>query len=494
MFKTIQNLWFGSEDSYYVLLNAVEQLAALEAKGPEAIKAAVMARGGSGSDDPFDLPPLYQVDNGVATLSIQGSLMNGTAGFYRLFGVLGYGDIQGALAQIAGNKDVKSVVLNIDSGGGAVNGLEDTGVMIQQLDAVKPVIAYTGGSMNSAAYWLGISARKTYSSRTAQVGSVGTLIVHMDHSKRLADGGVKPTLVRFGKYKALANPYEPLSDDGKAHLQGMADEAGEIFVDYASSRRGVTAAKFQSTMGEGRVFMGRTAAEKGLIDGVMSSAELGSFVKTLDKAKTGGNNARNSGRDSNMKLSAQILTLILGGATLDKLDLSAASANVDGIALEAEALTALQAEATALIEAVKGQSAVVATATSSAVAAAEAPLKTKLTELEASVSTLTSKVALAESAANDLNGKLTASNEIAGKQAGIVKASISTMSVALGGSADLAASLTGPELLAEHERLATQFQAKFPAGGVAAVHAVTRQEPAGAGPSLHFRSLVKPAA
>ena len=497
MFKTAPNLWFGSEDSYYVVLDAMAQLSALEAQGPEAIKAAILARGGN-SADPFNLPPLWNADNGVATLNIQGSLINGYAGFYRLFGVIGYDDIQEALSQIAGSKDVKSVVLNIDSGGGAVNGLEGTGAMIRALDAVKPVIAYTDGSMMSAAYWLGISARSTFSSRTAQSGSIGTLIVHLDRSKQLADNGIKPTLVRYGKYKALANPLEPLSKEGEEHLQNMADEAGQIFVDYASSRRGVTAGEFQKTMGEGRVFMGQSALKVGLVDAVMSTAELASHMKTLDKSKTGSNNSRNSGRDPQMKLSKATVELIMSGVALDKLDLSAPEANVDGVKPEADALAALQAEATLLIEAVAAQASktgeVQAQAVTQAVTAATTALNEKVSQLEADVSAAAAKVALAEEAAASLTGKLAASAGLAGKQAEIVKASISTMSVALGGTADIGASLAGEELLAEHDRLATQFKAKFPAGGVAAVTSVTKIDKTHAGPSAQFRSLVKPAA
>lgn len=195
-----------------------------------------------------------------------------------------------------------------------------------------------------------------------------------------------------------------------------------------------------------------------------------------------------------MKLSKATVELIMSGVALDKLDLSAPEANVDGVKPEADALAALQAEATLLIDVVAAQASKAGEVQAQAVTAATAPLTAQIATLTEAVTAAQAKVTLAEEAAASLTGKLTASAELAGKQAEIVKTSLSTMSVALGGTADLGASLTGTELLAEHDRLATQFQAKFPAGGVAAVAAVVKKDQKHAGPSAQFRSLLKPAA
>jgi signal peptide peptidase SppA len=457
----VGNLWFGTEDSYLTYLDAQEKAHALEAAGPEALKAAIQMRGGGRGDDPFGLPPLWHMDNGTAVVSVQGSLVNGSAGFFRLFGVIGYDDIKGAIAEALDSKDVKRIVLDIDSGGGAVNGVEDAGNFIRKASTVKPVITFTGGTMASAAYWLGVSADHVFAAKTAQVGSVGTLIVHMERSKQLHDMGVKPTLIRYGKYKALGNPYEPLSDEGKEQLQGLADESGKIFVEYAAERRGVSPDKFQKTMGEGRVFMGRQALEIGLVDAVMSFEEFNSHAKTLDKRKPTVENSRHSAQGPDMKLTAlsqAVILAIAGGTAVASLGLSAEAANVEGVKPEpadVEKLTAQATEVAAAFEASK------TAAVTAAVTAATTPLTAKVQGLE-------SKVALLEAGASDLTGKATAANELAASYAGVVRASIASMCVALGAT-DSTSALQGAALLAEHEKLAEQFKAKYPAGGVAAV-------------------------
>jgi signal peptide peptidase SppA len=451
------SLWFGTEDSYDAVLNAMAQARELEAKGPEALKTAIQMRGGGMGGDPYGLPPLWHVmENGTAVVDIAGSLVNGSAGFYRLFGIVGYEDIKGAIAEALDAKDVKRIVLNIDSGGGAVNGVEDAGSFIRKAASVKPVLTFTGGTMGSAAYWLGSSADHVFAAQTAQVGSVGTLIIAMERSEQMKKDGITAKVFRYGKYKALANSYEKLTADGEEQLQNLADESGKIFVEYAAGRRGTTPEKFQKTMGEGRVFMGRQAAEVGLVDGIMSFDEFAMHAKTLDKRKATAENSRHSAQGTQMKIRAisKAVTLaILGGTKIEALGLSAPVANVEGIAPEAEDVTALTAEAAEVQAAFEA-------ATAKAVLEAKAVSDKALSDLNA-------KVALLEAGAADLSGRVTASNEMAASYSGVVKASIATMAVALGGT-DTGATLQGAALLAEHDRLKELFVKKFPGGQVSA--------------------------
>jgi signal peptide peptidase SppA len=454
-------LWFGTEESHIAVLDAIEQVRALEASGPEALKAAILMRGGR-EDDPFGLPSMMHVEGDVGVIDISGSLINGSAGFWRLFGLTGYEDIKGAVAEALEDKNVKRILLNIDSGGGSVNGVEDAGAFIRKAASVKPVMSFTGGSMGSAAYWLGVSADKIAVARTALAGSVGTLIVHMEMTKALEDAGRKATVFRYGKFKALGHPYEKLTEAAADHFQYLADSSGKVFVSYAAERRGTTPEKFQKTMGEGRVLMGQDAVDAGLADAVMTFEEVMMSMKTLDKRSRTAENPRQSAKDPDMKtraISKAVILSIMGGTKLEALGLSAPEANASGEAPTAEDVTALTAEATEV------QAAFTA-AVETAKTAAVTPVKAELTK---QVTDLSAKVALLEAGASDLTAKVTASAELAASYAGVVKASIKTMAVALG-AADTSASLTGPELLAEHDRLKATFEAKFPGGGVAAVN------------------------
>lgn len=456
------SIWFGTEDSLMAVEQAIAQVSALEAAGPDALKNAITMR--SGMADPFGLPSMLTVHGDTGVVAIRGSLVAGSSGFFRLFGVLGYEDIKEAINAALEDKNVKRIVLDIGSGGGQVDGVIDAGNFIRAASKIKPVISYAGGAMGSAAYWLGVSANQVYSAQTSMVGSVGTLIVTMEVTAALEKEGRKAHVFRFGTHKAMGHPFEKLSAKGEEHFQYLADAAGKIFVDYAAERRGTTPEKFQKTMGEGRVFLGADALEVGLIDGVMSFDQLIANAKSLDKLSGTSNNPRQPSahaQDTDMKLTAlskAVILAIAGGTAVEALGLSSEAANVEGSKPEAEDVTKLTADAAEIHGAftVAKESAVTA-----AVAAAKAPLEKAVTDLNA-------KVALLESGAAGLNAKVTESVETAALAQGIVRNSIATMSVALGAT-DTSQALQGKALIDAHDALSEQFKKKFPSGAVAAV-------------------------
>jgi signal peptide peptidase SppA len=487
----VGTLWFGTDESYLQYMETMAQVQQLEAAGPDALKAAIQMRGGGRGDDPFGLPPLWTAEGETAVVSIKGNLVNGSSGFYRFFGILGYEDIKAAVGEALEDRNIKRIILDIDSPGGAVNGLDEVGSFIRKAAAIKPVVSYTSGSMASAAYWLGISATRVYSSRMAQVGSVGTLIVHMEVTKALEEQGRKATLFRYGHSKALGHPFEKLSEKAAEQIQGMADDSGKIFVQYAADRRGTTPEEFQKTMGEGRVFMGKAALDVGLVDGIMSFEEL-MASKTLDKARATAENPRHSAQaaqGTNMKIRAisqAVILALAAGTKVEALGLAEPVANVEGTKPEADDVSALTAQATEVQAAIDAR---IKTATEAAAAAATAASDKVVAAKDSELSALTAKVTLLEAGAADLTSKVTAANTVAATYAGVVKKSITVMATALG-VADTGATLTGEALSAEHARLEEAFTKKFPTGGVAAVAKPVEQTAAEASPSPEFLAAV----
>ena len=168
-----EKIWAGSETS---LQAAIDGLAKLEASSNE--------------DEPCDEPRLLSVADGLATITIKGPLVNMDHPMLRFFGMTGYPEIRDALVAAVNDPEVKEILLDIDSGGGQVAGCDDTGNLIRAVHKVKPVTTYSD-TMASAAYWLGCSAGKVYSNKSALVGSIGVIATfkavsytHLDVYKR----------------------------------------------------------------------------------------------------------------------------------------------------------------------------------------------------------------------------------------------------------------------------------------------------------------------
>jgi len=99
-------------------------------------------------------------------------------------------------------------------------------------------------------------------------GSIGVFTAHEDLSKALAKEGIDVTLISAGKFKVENNPFEPLTDEGKAVLQARVDEAYAAFVKDVARGRGVSVADVRNGFGQGRALSAKDAKAAGLIDGI----------------------------------------------------------------------------------------------------------------------------------------------------------------------------------------------------------------------------------
>lgn len=168
---------------------------------------------------------------------------------------------------------VGTILIDVDSPGGTVPGVQEMASEMLAARGQKRVVAIANSLMASAAYWLAAAADEIVSIPTGAIGSIGVFSVHEDLSERAKQLGIAITLISAGKYKTEGNPFEPLSEDAKAHIQGRVDEAYEQFVKAVAKGRGVTPAAVRGGYGEGRVLGAKDALAAGLIDRIATYDE-----------------------------------------------------------------------------------------------------------------------------------------------------------------------------------------------------------------------------
>jgi signal peptide peptidase SppA len=211
----------------------------------------------------------YEVTNGVAVLPLQGILAKRMNMFTRISGAVSTELAQRDFKAALEDPSVSSIILAIDSPGGAVDGIKEFADLIYSSRGRKPVVSLAEGLMASAGYYLGAAAEKVYiSDGLTQVGSIGVVAAHRDISKMEEKAGIKTTEVFAGKYKRIASQYQPLSDEGRADIQEKLDYIYSIFVEDVARYRGVSAETVLSDMADGRLFIGEQAVTAGLVDGV----------------------------------------------------------------------------------------------------------------------------------------------------------------------------------------------------------------------------------
>ena len=443
-------LWLGTEQAYTAYEDAV---ARYEAAG------AMSADG---------LPTLLEQHGDVGVVHVSGPLIAGEAGFLRYFGVTGYDDIANAMLEAVANPEINSIVLSAASGGGEVTGVQDLSDLLANIDQVKPLVTHTSSNMLSAMYWLGVAGRKVFATQLAELGSIGVLMIHAERSKQLLADGVTVNVIRAGKYKALANPYEPLPDVAKADMQAKVDLVHGLFQAHVADRRGMKASQVDK-IGQGQVYQGQKAVDLGLADTMGTLLDAIAYARSeglknvnlrvrggssVDKRAMAADNSQQHGT-KDMNLTPAQLSAIASGLTMQEaLNLPVVAAATDPVEPAAAANPVVEptepVAAVAAVEEVKTD--VLAFVQTQLAAANDALLaeKVKTAQLDASLADVTSAQ----------EGLLA-----------VVRASLSNMSIALNGSGDVGAGLSATGLLAEHSRVAEVFTSKYKTGGVAAANA-----------------------
>lgn len=436
---------------------------------------ALQARSDEDEDSLFGTRSLFSKEGSVGIIGIKGPLVNSDSIFNALFGLTSYGEIRTALYEALADADVKTIMLDIDSPGGAVNGVADLADLISAVsDHVKPVYAYTDGSMASGAYWLGAGARQIFASQTAVVGSVGVIMTHMEQSRRLENEGIKATVLRAGRFKQMGNPNEPLTDEGKAELQSMLDSVYKVFVTHVCESRGRPYDYTDQNMAQGRVFLGENAVHAGLVDQITNfdAALAAVSAKSFD---TDRNSFENNGIGATMKnnnkklLVSEVQAALIAAGHIAAPAVESAPAAPVAETVEPEATVATET-ATEVLDAEPGTLEVIVTAdmvaavpvVSEGIAILKAQLKERddtLLEAKLENKTLADKLEALEVATTALQS--------------IAVKSLNAMQVALGGSATDYSGASASEVLAAHARASTDFSKNYPVGGVAAVTSTT---------------------
>ena len=211
----------------------------------------------------------YEVVGSVAIIDIAGVILNKCSGLEAACGAFSLECFKQDLKTVAALDTVKSIVLNISSGGGIITGVPEAADLITEVARTKDVYAYTDDCIASAAYWLASQANNIFISKSAEIGSIGVYCYLIDSSAAYQQAGLKPELFKAGKYKGTGLDGMTLSDDAKAMLQAGVDKAYAQFTGYVTAKRKGIAPE---TM-QGQMFDSEEAQANGLIDGIINSLD-----------------------------------------------------------------------------------------------------------------------------------------------------------------------------------------------------------------------------
>jgi signal peptide peptidase SppA len=206
----------------------------------------------------------------VSIIQIHGPLMKRPSVFERVvFGAVSMQGIQEEIENAIDDPLIDTIILDIDSPGGTVDGTKELADYIYNARDKKKIVAYSDGMIASAGYWIASAAEEIYiSNETVEVGSVGVRLTHVDYSAINEAMGINITEIYAGKYKTAGSPDKPLDPDSKDYLQSGVDTIYSIFVNDVARNRGLTVEYVLENIADARLYMGESAVSNKLVDGV----------------------------------------------------------------------------------------------------------------------------------------------------------------------------------------------------------------------------------
>lgn len=171
---------------------------------------------------------------------------------------------------LAADTDIGTIVILCNSPGGVVTGVPEAADALLAAAKKKTVLAVVDPLCASAAYWICSQATQIVAVPSADIGSVGVFMLHVDYSGMLSQIGMKPTFIFAGKYKVEGNPYEPLGAEAQAYLQGEVDDTYQQFLAAVARGRQIDVTKAEANFGQGRTMAAADAKKAKMIDVVAS--------------------------------------------------------------------------------------------------------------------------------------------------------------------------------------------------------------------------------
>ncbi|MDR0698203.1 MAG: signal peptide peptidase SppA [Tannerella sp.] len=181
------------------------------------------------------------------------------------------------LIKLKKNKEVKAVVMRVNSPGGSGYVSEQIWKQINELKESKKIVISMGNVAASGGYYISCAADKIISEANTLTGSIGVFGIFPNFAGLFDKLDVTTDIVKTNRYSDFGDPSRPMRDDEKALMQGYVERFYDVFLTRCSDGRGMTKEAINN-IAEGRVWTGKQALEIGLVD------EIGDLDRAIEVA------------------------------------------------------------------------------------------------------------------------------------------------------------------------------------------------------------------
>ena len=207
---------------------------------------------------------LFNHKNGIGVIDLKGIMLTSE-------------EVLANLAEFRQDKNIKAVIIRIDSPGGAVGAAQEIYQDIKRTSKVKPVVASMASVAASGGYYAAIGATKIFANPGTMTGSIGVIIKFANLEKILSIIGYQAEVIKSGINKDIGSFSRAMTAAERELLQTMIDNVHNQFIQAIATERKL-GVELVRPMADGRIFTGSQAKDLGLID------HLGNFTDAVDQA------------------------------------------------------------------------------------------------------------------------------------------------------------------------------------------------------------------
>lgn len=217
-------------------------------------------------------PPMF--GDGVGVIVAAGEISDGNAPA----GSIGGLSTANLIRKAREDKQIKAIVLRVDSPGGSAFGSE---LIRRELEltraAGKPVVVSMGSVAASGGYWISMASDEVFADRSTITGSIGVFAILPTAEKVVDKLGIHTAGTTTTWLADAYNPMRPLDPRFTQVIQSSINHIYSEFTTKAAAARKTTQPKIDE-VGQGRVWTGVQAKERGLVD------TIGSYTDALKSA------------------------------------------------------------------------------------------------------------------------------------------------------------------------------------------------------------------
>lgn len=220
----------------------------------------------------------------VALIRVTGTITGGKSGMGLLSGsAAGAEDLVNQLERARKDSNIKAIVIRINSPGGSAAGSEEVWREIMRVrKSGKPVYASMADVAASGGYYIASACDRIYADASTITGSIGVIFSGADLSELYDKIGLRPEVIKSGKFKDIGSPARPLTPEERALLQNMVNGIYATFVRAVAEGRKMALPEVKK-LADGRIFTGEQAVKLKLVDKIGGLRET-----TLAAARAGG--------------------------------------------------------------------------------------------------------------------------------------------------------------------------------------------------------------